>query len=194
MYKRQSSDNGNLYVLDIKTGKQICKLSPEEDSVSQMAFSHDSKVLAAGLASAGSVHVRTWKIENLIDGENSGEANASAEHWSWPKGRDVHAGITALSFSGDDKLLAVCMFRQNACRLFSLDSENPREPIELSHSRVYGLCLSPDGQEMVTAGWDKKVRLWDTETGEQIKEVTNETQIGLGDPVSYTHLTLPTKA
>ena len=186
-----SSDNGKLYVLDIKTGKEICKLSPEEDSVSQMAFSHDSKVLAAGLASAGSVHLRTWKIENLIDGDNSGEANASAEHWSWPKGRDVHAGITALSFSGDDKLLAVCMFRQNACRLFSLDSENPREPIELSHSRVYGLCLSPDGQEMVTAGWDKKVRLWDTETGEQIKEVTNETQIGLGDPRMYGALYSP---
>ena len=183
-----NSDNGKLFVLDIKTGKQICKLSPEEDSVQQIAFSHDSKVLAAGLTSSNTVHLRTWIIEDVTEGDDGKDSD---EHWSWPKGQDVHSGITALSFSGDDKLLAVCMFRQNACRLFSLDSENPREPIELSHSRVYGLCLSPDGQEMVTAGWDKKVRLWDTETGEQIKEVTNDTPRGFGDPRMYGALYSP---
>ena len=33
--------------------------------------------------------------------------------------------------------------------------------------------------------------MWDTETGEQIKEVTNETQIGLGDPRMYGALYSP---
>ena len=181
-----NSDNGKLFVLDIKTGKQICKLSPEENSVQQIAFSHDSKVLAAGLTSSNTVHLRTWIIEEVAEG---GDNENSSEHWSWPKGRDVHSGVEAVSFSGDDKILAVCMFRQDACRIFSLDPENPRKPIDIEHSRVYGLCLSPDGQQMVTAGWDKEIRLWDTETGELIKSVTNDTPAG--DPRMYGALYSP---
>ena len=182
-----SSDNGNLFVLDIKTGKQICKLSPKEKSFHQIAFSHDSKILAAGLTSSDSIHLRTWKIDEFADGD--GELDESAKHWTWPNDRDVHSRIQALSFSGDDKLLAVCMFRQSACKIFSLDPDNPTEPIDLEHRSVHGLCLSWDHRRMVTAGWDKEIRLWDTKTGEQIKSVTNDTPGG--DPRMYGALYSP---
>ena len=176
-----SSENGKLFVVDIKTGKRLCKLSPKENWIYQIAFSHDSKVLAAGLTSSDSIHLRTWKIDEFADGD--GELDESAKHWTWPNDRDVHSRIQALSFSGDDKLLAVCMFRQSACKIFSLDPDNPTEPIDLEHRSVHGLCLSWDHRRMVTAGWDKEIRLWDTKTGEQIKSVTNDTPGG--DPRMY---------
>ena len=81
-----SSDSGKLFVLDIKTGKQICKLTPEENSIHQIAFSNDSKILAAGLTSSDSIHLRTWKIEEAADDDGGDESNESANHWSWPRG------------------------------------------------------------------------------------------------------------
>jgi len=176
-----NTDNGKLIVLNIKTGKQICRLSPKEKSVHQISFSHDSKLLAAGLTSKQDVHLRTWKIATPAEGVG---------HWSWPKGKDVHTSVEAISFSGDDSLLAVCMFRQNACKIFNLDDpKDPSEPIDIEHHDVYGICLSPDGQQMVSAGWDKQIRLWDTETGELIETAANDT-LG-GDPRMYGALYSP---
>ena len=124
-----------------------------------MIYSQDCQRLAAGGSSKNDIHVYVWNLE-------SGEF---LHHWEWPKGQDVHSGVEALSFSKDANRLVAAVFRQSACYVFDLPTDT--QIAKVRHSAVYGLCMSSDGNQFVSAGWDKKIRLWDSETGEVLKTV-----------------------
>jgi WD40 repeat protein len=151
-------DTGNIHVVESQSGRKLRTLRIEGVGFHQLAFSADGKVLAAGGSSKPNIEVCVWSLDE----------DQPRHHWAWPKGRDVHSSVESLSLTPDSKRLAVAVFRQSKCFVFDLPSD--KQLAELRHVQVYGLGLNSEGDQLVTAGWDSIVRLWNVETSEIIVE------------------------
>lgn len=152
-------DSGSLHIVDIASGKKLKTFAIKDTTFGQVIYSQDCQRLAAGGSSKNDIHVYVW---NLVSGE-------ILHHWEWPKGRDTHSNVEALSFSRDANRLVAAVFRQSACYVFDLLTD--KQLGKVRHGMVYGACMSLDGNQFVSAGWDKNIRLWDCETGEALKTV-----------------------
>src|SRR6185369_586 len=84
-------------------------------------------------------------------------------------GRSPFSDVESLAFTPDGKRLAAAAFRQGTAHLW--DITNKEQFALLNHGEIYGLSFSADGKTLATAGWDSKVRLWDSSTGKLNGEV-----------------------
>ena len=165
-------DTGKLHLLELATGKRLRTLELPEVGFSQVVYSSDGQRLAAGGSTKSEIHVVVWST-------GTGEI----EHqWQYAKGRDVHANVEALSFSLDGNRLAACVFRRSECWVFDLSKNE--QIMKVRHPGVYGLCLRSDGETLVSAGWDRKIRVWSCETKEVVKEHVIDADQG-PDPRMY---------
>ncbi len=146
-------DLGAVRLVDAKLGEELSTYELPGAKFSQLMFSPDSKLLAGGGASGENVFVAIWDLD-------SGEV---VHRWEWLKGGDPHSNIEELCFTQDGRFLAAASFRQDTAYLWDLASGE--QVAELKHLEVYGLSFSPDGKTLATAGWDKKLRFWETSTG-----------------------------
>ncbi len=48
-----------------------------------------------------------------------------------------------------------------------------RELLAHENGGIYDLDVSADGRQLISAGWDRSLRLWDTQTGENIRTCSN---------------------
>ena len=168
-----SDDTRKLYLADASTGTVIKTLEFTGAGNSQLAFSGDSKLLASGGSSKNDIHVYVWQLDNF-DVEH---------HWEWPKGKDVHSSVEALSFSADTKRLGACVFRQSMCYVFDLPTD--QQLLKVRHKSVYGMSMSPNGKQFVSAGWDKHIRLWDCESSpDEDAEILPIKDVAVKDPLA----------
>jgi len=70
-------------------------------------------------------------------------------------------------------LFAAIVFTSALSAAPALDRQEPltrlgRAPFGHGHD-VFGLCFTPDGKRIVTAGYDHRARLWDLATGDEIR-------------------------
>ncbi len=76
-----------------------------------------------------------------------------------------------LDYSPDNKWVAVEETREDKIRLYNFETE---ETLILEHgAKVYGFDFSPDNTQVVTAGGDSFLRIWDLESGEEIANIEN---------------------
>jgi len=151
-------DSGTIHVVNANDGTEQSTLNLPGTTYTQVVFSPENNRLAGGGTSGDQVHVAVW---NLSDGK-------LLHRWDWPKGRDPHSMVESLCFTPDGKRLAAAVFRQSAAYIWDLTTD--QRIVQLSHSSVYGLSFSPDGKTLVTAGWDKTIRFWQTDTGKKLRE------------------------
>ena len=126
-------DLGAIHLVDAKNGSSRRVIESTIDS-SQLTFSPDGRQLAAGGTRGDEVQVLIW---DLATGEVS-------RRWKWPKGRDPHSTVEALSYTPRGDRLAAAVFRQSAAYIWSVAGD--QTVTRLPHQEVYGLSFSPDGK------------------------------------------------
>ena len=152
-------EKGRIAILSAKDLREQASITAKEIEPSAVDFSADDRWLTYGGVTKSEVHVI---VVNLA-------TNKEMYHWQWPLGKDPHSVVECLKFSGDSKKLAAAVFRQSSAYLMSLDQ--PAEKRTLKHSQIYGLDFAPDGKKLVTAGWDSRIRSWDSTEGKLLSEL-----------------------
>jgi len=149
---------GVIHLVDAGSGQDIRTLQLPNTKYSQIEFSPDGRLLAAGGGTGPDNQVSVWDV-----------ARGALKHrWFWPRGRDPKSTVESIRFSPDGKRLAAAVSRQSAAYLWDLASNE--QVAQLTHDSIYGLSFAPDG-ELVTVGWDSTVRFWDGEAGTLRDEV-----------------------
>jgi RNA polymerase sigma factor (sigma-70 family) len=198
--------NGTVHVRKV-TGGEVFTFTDKElpaNFVYSIAFSPDSKLLAAGVGSLVKLFdSRTGKelktigeqlrrdIPSLLvgvrlhfspDGQTLGAVSSTSLFTLW----DVASGklsqryflpslVSDLTFHPDGKTLATG--GQDSTMRF-WDLVNEKEEAEAGHSSaVTSVALSPDGKTVVTGCWSDGVRLWDRATGKELR-VLPKMQVG----------------
>jgi RNA polymerase sigma factor (sigma-70 family) len=183
------------------TGKQLLLLR-HGGKVAALAYSPDGKTLAAGgddrmirfwgvavgkelrptkapgmVKSIVFIDERTlaWGDEkgeiHLVDGKSGTELRRMARH---------EYGVSDLCRSPDGKTLAsVGDGQDHAVHLWQVDTGRKLSPAPDAHQgRVGCVAFSPDGQTLVSSGWDATVRFWDAATGKERRRLE-----GAGGPM-----------
>lgn len=144
-------DAGTIRLISLGDGSERRQFARPDTWFSQILFSPDGRMMAAGGSTKQNVSVTIWNPE-------SGQ---ELHHWEWPLGRDPHSQVEALNFSPEGERIAVAVFRQS--KAYVLDLNDHDRIVPLKHNEIYGLSFSSDGNTLATAGWDSKLRFWKTD-------------------------------
>jgi len=151
-----ASDDGTVKVWDLMNGKELKSL-PVGRSIRSAAVSPSGNWVAVG-DRFGTVRVFDLTEEKVIaEFEQGSTVNAVAFAPT--------ALMMTLASAGTDGSVIIWDFASNRKR-FALNAQSG------GHSGpVYGLSFSPDATRLATSGWDKKIVLWDLETGTRLSTI-----------------------
>lgn len=141
-----------LYLVDLKTGKQGRRLRGHEGSPRSLAFSPDGKHLLVGV-----VQFPPQPTQNLLllYDVSSGKSRSLLGHTG---------DVTGVAFR-DRGRQVVSASADGTLRVW--DAKAGKELRKMTHGgRINDLAVSPDGRRALTAGYeDRLVKVWDLETG-----------------------------
>ncbi len=140
------SDDGLIRLFSVDSGKLRSTLQPHRGMIRAVAFSADGRLLASG--SEGS-SVDVWDL-------NSGARLSELQTGS--------VVPTALAFSQDSSVV----LSAGADRVRVWRWSQGSQLMSLQGGGV-GLLDSPDGKYLISGGTDSVVRLWDVQTGREIR-------------------------
>lgn len=153
-----------VYVWELATGRQRCRLDGFDVKVPSVACSPDGKLFAAGCEDGT---IRLWDPAGVREVRRFLAHKGRAGDWRGP------SGVSRLLFSPDGKKL-VSTGSDYSIRLW-----NPVNGEQIHHfgpfRSIWGLALSPDGRKLASAvemedGWT--VRLWEVASGNEQKHLT----------------------
>ncbi len=163
-------DTGEVKIVDGTNRKLVRVLKHKEAKFSQIRFSDNAELLAAGGSSDDNVHLVVWNCSN----------GKIVHQWSWEKGIDPHSSIEELNFSHDGKFLAACVFRQH--RVYVWDLESGKRIFDGRHAMVYGVSYKPDSSDIISVGWDRQIRQWDPTEKKEINTLEIPNNAGRNGP------------
>jgi RNA polymerase sigma factor (sigma-70 family) len=163
--KKLAAGGHELRIWEVATGKLVQSVKDQQESVIDLAFSADSKILAVNYCDL--VAPRLFQVDPWKD-----LAGLRPER---PGGLFAGPRLELLAFSPDKKTLAVTTEASGTILL--LDAANGKELRQIQahrvgkgihdHERITALVFSPDGRTLASAASDKTIRLWEVATGKQ---------------------------
>ena len=163
-----------------------------DDGVGAVAFSADGKQLATSSA-MGEVKIwdpatrrqivriepvdrRLFCLQFSADGRTLAGAGASSRVWVWDAatGRQIlklgdHGqAVFAVAFSPDGRLLVTTAMPTDEARLWELPSGQLLATLKGHVQGVIAVAFTPDGKTLATASHDRKVKLWNVATHQEL--------------------------
>jgi WD40 repeat protein len=147
-----SSSDGTVRLLHARTGKLIrCIYHPHARSV---AFSPDGKK-AISTGDGGDQTVRLWDLETCLELKRFG---------------GYEAPVSGVAVSPDGKKVLFGVSGHKTMRLLEIETGKEIRRFDAGH--VHDLGLSADGRKSLSGSIDGIVRLWDNDTGKELKRLT----------------------
>jgi WD40 repeat protein len=191
LYARGRSD-GSIELRQLTTNDKVTEWPAHDEGIVTVAFSGDGQQLATSTAK-GEVKVwdpatrrevvRIGPVDRYLiclafspDGKTLAGAGASSRVWVWDvaTGREVlelggHGNaVPAVAFSPDGKLLVTTTLPTDEARLWELPSGQRVATLKGHVQGVIGVAFSPDGKTLATASHDRKVKLWNVATHQEL--------------------------
>jgi WD40 repeat protein/serine/threonine protein kinase len=187
----------HVILWDVATRKVIRKL-PVQQPIMALAYRPDGKQLATA-GKDGTV--RVW---NLATGEEvltiAGHAGMGACVAFSPDSRrlascgpdfevricDANTGQETKRLAGHRLFISTLVFHQDGRHLLSGGLDGVRiwdlqtgqeKGGQLNNSSAACAAFSPDGERLVTGGWDKTVKVWDWRSGEEVLALAGHTDV-----------------
>ena len=148
-----ASYDETIKLWNLKTGKELQKLTEHSQDVECLAISADSKILASGSDD------NTIKLWNLPTGK---EFKTLAGHSGWVRCLTMTADGKTLVSGSDDKTIA----------LWNLETGEKLQTMEGHESGVYAVAIAPDGRLLASGSNDSTIKLWNLETGKEMGTLT----------------------
>ena len=158
----QDSNDGVVTLWDAKSGRVVGTLAGHAHDVRALAFTHDGKTLATG---GGDRSIRLWDVatrqqKGMLQ-EPSGPSDFKGET----------AETLALAYSPDGNSVAMAS-EDGQVSIFNLASAGLPVRSWMAHAdSAAALAWSPDGQMLVSGGYDKVIKFWNPATGELIRSL-----------------------
>lgn len=120
----------------------------------------------------------------------SAALNNTLEVWDLENGQDIHTlkghtsyvkqvrvtpdGRRAISAAGTTYTVHSL---DNSLKVWDLEQGTELQALKGHQNNVEALAITPDGQYVVSASWDRTIKVWSLETGETIAGFTGESEI-----------------
>jgi WD40 repeat protein len=141
-----ASQDGNVKLWDIRTGKQIRTLNGHSTGVYALAFSPDGQTLATADTEIKLWNFATGQLLDTLEG-----------HW---------LNVNSLAFSPDGQLLASAGSDSLIIIWWNLLAEAKIHATIENTGAVNAIAFSPDGSVLVSGNENGAINWWDVETGE----------------------------
>ena len=159
----------NAKLIDFKTGRVYRTLRGHRSMVISLCFSSDGKYLATGGIDG---RVIVWDVESGVQ----------VRTFSFP---DEKEAIFSLDFSRDGKMLAAAIWGGYII-IWDMATGNRLRAIR-AHDGVgcYQVKFTPNGVYFISAGLDKKLKLIEIDTGEEIRSFIGHTDQTLIHSINF---------
>jgi WD40 repeat protein len=155
------TDGAAVRLWDVATGKELPCLEGHTGQARSCAFGRDGKT--------------------VLTGGN----DPFVVVWNWPAGKlrrklDLgdERGVESLDVSADGKRAEIVIWGERATRFYDLASGKELPPPHPAHrGPVYGVVVTADGK-LVSAGTDNTIRVWETDTGRQLRAIETQHPVG----------------
>jgi WD40 repeat protein len=144
---------GTYEISTVARAPEIKSKQPSKPQIFSLAYSPDSKMLAAG----------GYKELRLIDSA-TGKVQATVSGFK--------ETVRAVAFSKDGKRIAAAggvAGVKGEVKVYDLGTRSFISSVEGHDDTIYAVAFSPDGNTVATSSYDKLIKLWDANAGKEIR-------------------------